>query len=122
MKILIVDDDADILGMMSRLFTQRGHAVETWRGPFGVSAKALRTAPELILLDVMMPALDGIALSELLTCMELDPPPVIALWSADGDALDRAARETGLPVLSKHADPQEVIAWIEQLDVARRRP
>src|SRR5437868_2562281 len=120
MKVLLVDDDAAILGMMSRLLASRGHSVETCRGPFGASAQALRSAPELILLDVNMPALDGISLSKVLEKAPLDPQPIVVLWSSDDDALERVARETGLPALSKRSNPIGIIEKLERLRAVER--
>jgi CheY-like chemotaxis protein len=115
MKILIVDDDAAILRMMERLLSRRGHQVETCLGPLGASVRALRAAPDLVLLDVMMPALSGGALSEVISRLPLDRTPRIVLWSADDDALAQVAREHGLPTLSKRTDPIEVVRALEAL-------
>jgi len=118
MKVLLVDDDDAILGMMTRLLASRGHTVETCHGPFGASAQALRSGAELILLDVMMPALDGIALSKLLERAPLNPPPIIVLWSSDDEALERVSRETGLPALSKRSNPVGIVEQLERMRAA----
>jgi|SRR5579859_5074849 len=115
MRILVVDDDEQILRMMERLLSQRGHAVETCHGPFGASALAVRQRPELILLDVMMPAIDGEALSALLERAPLDPHPQIVLWSADDETVYRLLREKRHHVLSKNGDLARVIDELERL-------
>jgi len=59
-KILIVDDEADIVQMLGSFFASRGYAVLTAQN----GAEALRQAerqPDIILLDVNMPELDGLA-------------------------------------------------------------
>ncbi len=115
MRVLVVDDDEQILRMMSRLLAQRGHNVETCHGPFGASALALRHLPELVLLDVMMPALDGVALSTILERTPLKPRPHIVLWSADDDTVTRLQRENQHKILSKKTNPNEVIDQLERL-------
>jgi DNA-binding response OmpR family regulator len=116
MKILIVDDDPAILRMMTRLLTQRGHEVESHQGPFGASAKALRCQPNLILLDVMMPGLNGMALSGVLEKLPLDPRPRVVLWSSRDEAdLAGIAHDSGLPTLSKRRPIDEILDELETL-------
>ncbi len=59
MKILIAEDDADILQLLKVYFSARGHAVIS--ASDGVTALELFQAesPELVLLDIRMPRLDG---------------------------------------------------------------
>jgi DNA-binding response OmpR family regulator len=118
MKVLIIDDDAQILAMMSRLLTQRGHVVEACCGPFGASVRTLKGTPDVVLLDVIMPALDGVVLSNAIERLSLKPEPVIVLWSGDDDAVARAARETGRPTFSKHGNPLTLIGELERLHAA----
>ena len=117
MKILLVDDDPDILAMMSTLLAHRGHQVQTCETPFGVSATIVRDQPELVLLDVMMPGLGGSALASIITKLELERRPKLILWSAMDDvALADAAREAGgLPWVSKGQRASEIAIAIERL-------
>jgi DNA-binding response OmpR family regulator len=58
-KILIVDDDADIVEAMRLVLEKRGHKVSiAGDGNEGLS-KARAEKPDVIVLDVMMPGLDG---------------------------------------------------------------
>ena len=114
MKILVVDDDPQILRMMSRLLANRGHEVETHEGPFGTSATALRLRPDVILLDCMMPALDGVTLSALLERVMGEPRPKVLLWSAaDDDELRKISAEAHLPTLSKKEPIDRILAALE---------
>jgi DNA-binding response OmpR family regulator len=116
-KILLVDDDAAVLDMMSKLLTHRGHAVQTCATPFGVSATIVRDPPEVVVIDVMMPGLGGPALATLISKLELPRPPKIILWSAiDDEALAQAGREAGgVATLSKAMRASEVAAAIERI-------
>ncbi len=59
-RILLVDDEPDILELLSYNLRKEGYQVETARnGAEGVE-KARATQPQLILLDVMMPGMDGL--------------------------------------------------------------
>ena len=99
--------------MMARLLSSRGHDVETLEGPFGTAVTAMRSHPDLILLDCMMPALDGPTLSGILERV-LTPLPRLVLWSADDETLRRAAAESGLPTLSKKQPLDRIIETLEQ--------
>jgi DNA-binding response OmpR family regulator len=116
MKILLVDDDAAILDMMSKLLAHRGHAVQTCSTPFGVSAMIVRDKPEVVVIDVMMPGLGGASLAALVAKIEVDPRPLVILWSAmDDEALARTARQAGgVPTVSKAMRASEIAAAIER--------
>ena len=123
MKILLVDDDAAVLDMMSRLLKHRGHAVQTCLTPFGVSATIVRDLPEVVVLDIMMPGLGGTTLASLIAKLDLPTPqrPKVILWSAvDDDALAAASREAGgVATVSKAMRASEIAAAIERLGAAR---
>ena len=58
--ILVVDDDADIRELIGFNLHQAGFKVETAENGIRGIEKAIKILPELILLDVMMPEMDGI--------------------------------------------------------------
>jgi len=64
--VLVVDDDPGILDMHSRLIEQTGRRVLTARNGREALAALEHTRPDLILLDLMMPEMDGYE-----TCQEL---------------------------------------------------
>ncbi len=69
-KILIVDDEEDILDLLTYNFEQEGY--EVYRAMDGEQAVKIaeRELPDLVVLDIMMPKMDGVA-----TCMELRRTP-----------------------------------------------
>jgi CheY-like chemotaxis protein len=115
-KIVIVDDDADILRMMSRLLTHRGHEVQSCDSPFGVSATVVRCAPDVVLIDVMMPGLNGLALADVIRALPLERQPRIVLWSAmEPDQLRRHGRDAALPTISKTVAPTQIVVELERV-------
>jgi two-component system, OmpR family, response regulator MprA len=59
-KILVVDDDAHIAASLRRALVYEGYEVQTAADGSEGLARARETAPDLVILDVMMPGIDGI--------------------------------------------------------------
>lgn len=65
-KILLVDDEQDILDFLSYNLEKEGYAADTATNGRDAITKAKKNPPDLIVLDVMMPGMDGIE-----TCREI---------------------------------------------------
>lgn len=111
LSLLLVDDDAELCGMMKEFFTQAGHRLEcAYNGREGL-ANALNGAYDLAILDVMLPILDGFeVLQQLRRRKDL---PVIML-TARVQQRDRIrGLDTGADdYLPKPFDPDELLARI----------
>lgn len=71
-RILIVDDETDILEFVGYNLAKEGYEVYTATNGREAVAKATETTPHLILLDIMMPEMDGIQ-----TCAEIRKNPLL---------------------------------------------
>jgi DNA-binding response OmpR family regulator len=117
--VLVVDDDADVRSLVAELLTRAGYLVE--EAPNG--REALRVLfdqrPDLVVLDVSMPELDGWATLERIR--ELSDVPVVML-SALGAELEkvRALRSGADDYVTKPFGRQELLARVET--VLRRAP
>jgi len=80
--VLLVDDNPEILEVTSRYLRARGLDLVTADPALGVSALARRHQPAIIVLDVMMPALDGDALASLLRAQPAVRDTPIVFYSA----------------------------------------
>jgi DNA-binding response OmpR family regulator len=89
--ILAVDDSDEILWLLERMLESAGHQVMLGRNGREALALAHAHRPELIVMDVMMPEMDGLeAVKSLRACDETSRIPVI-LVSAKGEEDDVAA-------------------------------
>jgi two-component system, OmpR family, response regulator MprA len=81
--ILVVDDDGPIRRMLSRTLAAEGYAVDA--SPDGGAALAAveRSAPDLVVLDVAMPGIDGLAVARRLRDKGLGVP-ILFLTARDG--------------------------------------
>ena len=59
-KVLVVDDDANIIAFLKRALAYEGYQVETAADGQTALAAARDNPPDLVILDVMMPGLDGV--------------------------------------------------------------
>ena len=87
--ILVVDDDAPIRRMLDRTLTAEGYAVETAADGGQALAAVERSTPDLLVLDVAMPGVDGLAVSRRLRAKGLAVP--VLLLTARDSVSDRVA-------------------------------
>ncbi len=99
-KILVVDDDPDILDAVTMILESQGYKVVTARDGIEGLANLKAEKPDLMILDLLMPKMDGFAV-----CKELQDPrwskyrdiPILILTSVREEASRRRYElETGL--------------------------
>jgi two-component system OmpR family response regulator len=110
-RILMVDDDPGILDVVSDFLSKHGYSVETAGDAREMSQVLERGPVDLIVLDVMLPGEDGLAICRRLAVSE--GPPVIML-SAMGEDTDRiVGLELGADdYLAKPCNPRELLARV----------
>jgi two-component system alkaline phosphatase synthesis response regulator PhoP len=90
-RILLVDDEPDILEILNYNLTAEGYSVFTAsNGAEGV-AKAKKKQPHLIILDVMMPEMDGIEACEIIRNTKGLENTIIAFLTARGEDYSQVA-------------------------------
>lgn len=97
-KILLIDDDKDIQDIYSEFLTQAGYQVDSAHDGQEGLAKILEGGYDLILLDIMMPKIDGLGI---LRRLKEDPPknvyngPVVVLSALDQEYIVKEALNLG---------------------------
>lgn len=124
-KILIVDDDPDIIKATTRVLESRGYRVITALNGEECLAKIQEERPDLIILDLLMPKLDGFGV-----CRELrentryaeyaDIPILVATAVREDASRRRYELETGRDLdvdgyLEKPIRPLDLVQRVEKL-------
>lgn len=116
-EILIVDDQQDLVKVTSQLLADAGYATRTAVDGRDALAQIQRSPPDLLLLDVNMPEMDGYALAGILKSNPATATiPIIMVSAADGRGSRVIGLESGAEeYLSKPVDPAELLARIRNL-------
>ena len=116
-KILVADDSAVAAAMLSNVLKSRGYDVV--RASDGIEAvqQVYRESPDLILLDIFMPRMNGYQACRLLKDdPAVAPIPVIILTGSDSRSAEFWSLQTGADAfMTKGFDPAELVAAVERL-------
>ena len=112
--ILIVDDDAEMRGLLERVSPQAGLSRDCGGGRQGLRAAIGRSRPDLVVLDLMLPGEDGLTLCRDLRARSSIP---IIMLTARGRGTDRiVGLEMGADdYLAKPFSPRELLARIKSV-------
>jgi two-component system response regulator HydG len=113
-RILIVDDEPDVLGFMQQLLEQRGYAVDA--ASSGAQALAILSdkAPALLITDLRMPHLDGIALLAKVRQNNRELPCIVLTAAGDISTAVRAMRAGASDYLTKPVDVGALLLAVER--------
>ena len=116
-RILVADDDVDLRDLVCFVFENAGFIVNTAVDGDDALAKARLLMPDLILLDVMMPDVDGFTVCEILRRNPATAGIPIILLTALGSQLSRLrGMELGATdYFSKPFSSQKLLARVEDL-------
>jgi two-component system, OmpR family, response regulator BaeR len=120
-SILIVEDEGDLSSVMADYVTAAGYAAQVIADGREALASVQRAIPDLIVLDIMLPSLDGLALCR--AVREFSEVPIIMV-TARVQEIDRLlGLETGADdYLCKPFSPRELVARIKAILRRSRKP
>ena len=116
-KILVVDDEPDILEFLSYNLEKEGFSVETAENGKQALEKAKKSQPDIVLLDVMMPEMDGIEACRTMREMPQFEHTIIAFLTARTEDYSQIAGfETGADdYISKPIKPRVLVSRLKAL-------
>jgi two-component system OmpR family response regulator len=120
--ILLVEDDERIAGYVAKALREEGHHVDVaGDGKSGLTRAASETY-DVIVLDRMLPLLDGLKVLQALRAMEDSTPVLILSALGDADERVRGLRAGGDDYLAKPFSIDELVARVEVLGRRRGQP
>ncbi|HWH94120.1 MAG TPA: HD domain-containing phosphohydrolase [Baekduia sp.] len=124
MRLLIVDDNPDVLMLLGRILSEAGYEhVQAISDPTAVIELCAQEEPDLILMDLQMPGLDGLQLLERLQ-PRLEGGSRIAVIMLTGDDSPRARRAAlsggARDFVAKPIDADEILLRVANLLETRR--
>ena len=114
-KIHIVDDDPDIRRLLSYAFIEEGHEVSVGRDGEEILQKIANDQPDLLVLDLMMPKLDGMTALEKMDESGMRGATRVVVLTANSAEADRALGLGADHYMTKPFDPQDLIAIVKEL-------
>ena len=119
-KILVVDDDATMLQMVKSHLEAAGYSVAVAVNGFEGLRLAREWQPDLVLLDVMMPVMDGLTTCARMREFSSTPIIIVTAKGEEGDlvrGLDAGADD----YLTKPVEPQRLVMRVKALMNRSRR-
>ncbi len=112
--LLIVDDFPDTLALYEAVLSEDGHRIRTASNGLEALRKVDEREPELVLLDVSMPGLDGVEVLRRLRARRGGGPAVIMLTAArrEPHAIEAGLKEGADAYLTKPIDSRELVARV----------
>ena len=115
-RILVIDDDKDVLQFVAGLLRKAGYTVLTALDPLQGLMQARRETPDLVLTDILMPAGGGFALLERLTqnTRTMAVPIIVLTGSTEPDLEARAKAAGATRLLRKPCDNADLLAAVRE--------
>lgn len=116
-KILVVDDDKDITATLKLILEEEGYEIDTAKDGVDAGIKVNDFEPDLILMDIMMPEMDGYkAIRYLKAGRELTGQDVkiIVITALLSEGLMNDLKEMGIKYMKKPIDSRELLQVIKE--------
>ena len=120
MKVLVADDDETIRTLVTTLFSRRGDKVQS--AADGAEAVALLDAAkfDLLVLDLMMPRVDGLGVLAHLKKRNAPAPKTVVITAAVPALTDAVPRDQVVAVLAKPFDIQSLLQIADDEEHTKR--
>ena len=116
-KLLVVDDDADVRGLLDYVFCGAGYDVTLVTNGIAAVQKARQLLPDVVLLDIMLPDIDGFTVAELLRRHPATARTRVVMLSAYGGmSVQARGAECGVQTcLLKTAGIEQILASVQKV-------
>jgi pilus assembly protein CpaE len=116
-KVLVADDDPDTLRLITLLLNRHGLTVITAEDGEEAFDKALTEKPDAVLLDIMLPKMDGVAVCAKLKAEKKTAPIPVGFLTArtDLESFKQAQQQGGLLYITKPFEPERLVNLVHVL-------
>ena len=113
-KILVVDDDKAVIALLDDLLSSRGYTVQVAYDGLDCMVQVKKNTPDLIILDIMMPELNGFDVcSNLKFDEKLKHIPIIIITSRDRELDPRIGQLMGIDYMQKPIDTKVLLEKVQ---------
>ena len=118
LKVLLVDDDAPILKALNIRFQHSGFEVHSAKDPISALNIAVQEQPDVAILDINLPGIDGFALAEKVQATRNKEMPIVFMSaSRAGEVIQHPALGKGANFYAKPFDTKLMIKEVTQLAI-----
>jgi CheY-like chemotaxis protein len=108
-RVLVVDDDAEIRNLLTTALVRYELTVDAAADGYQATDLLRQFQYAVVLVDLMMPGIDGFALLDLMAGGEvMSPPVVLVITAADRSTLERLDAQRIHGIIRKPFDPDEI--------------
>jgi two-component system chemotaxis response regulator CheY len=107
--VLVADDDPAIRMLVQRVFVRRGYEVTTANDGADAIVQLEQNRYDLLVLDLMMPRVDGIGVIAHLQSRGAATPPILVMTAAAPDILRRLPQDRIARIITKPFDIEELM-------------
>ena len=119
MKILVIDDAKFQRGQMTRFLGEQGHTIlEAGNGQEGY-LKLCQEGPDVVICDLLMPVMDGIAFLTLVQKHEVPTPIIIVSADIQSTTRQQCLQLGALAFLNKPCDQQALMELLKGVEAQR---
>lgn len=113
--ILVIDDDVTSLDLVSFLFEEKGFKVDRLADGFSAIEHVRTSEPDIIVIDLMMPGINGVETVKQIRALGLKQVPIIAFTAVDDPVLHSEALSAGCnKVLTKPIRPDKLVKGVTE--------
>ena len=121
-RVLVADDEEDVRILVSRILKDMGFEVETASDGEEALTRMEEARPDLLILDLMMPGLDGLGVLTRMKAMPDAPPVVVLSARGDYESFRRGISDGASAYVFKPFRFHELLATCQKVLLAREKP
>jgi twitching motility two-component system response regulator PilH len=114
-KILVIDDSPTVSALLTAILTPEGHEVCTLNSFVDLPIYLRRSPPDLVVLDLHMPTMDGLSFGRFIRQQQQRRIPIVVYSAAPASEVHETARALGAHGIAKNAPPSAIKRLVNQL-------